>query len=99
MIGKAVKVWYTDYSADPIEKMIVGDKNLSGEWKEYAELGCIEEYVSPDLEATNGKYFVALKNAGTVSERVVVGVSACDGADLPNPNDAVLEGNVYYIEP
>jgi len=107
-IGKAVRIWYTEYNCDPNMKEAV-DNNTgisSLHWTKYSDLYYIDDYINPTLVTNEGyDYYVALKNGGEInSERVVVGVAKSE-TELPELN-SVIEVDTYgygprvlYIEP
>lgn len=102
MIGKAVRIWYTDVITDPY--LGIND-TISSTWREYSTFERIEDYIMPNQEASleNGKFYVAMKGYG-VNEKILVGISNNGGYDLPNPN-SIVEANydgrksgIVYVE-
>lgn len=107
-IGKATRVWFTEYSCDPYFEREV-DNNIgisSAYWTRYSDLYDIEWYIDPYMTAEDDyDYYVALTESKYSSNaKIVVGVSKT-GWDLPSPTSVTEVSNetngprVVYIEP
>lgn len=102
MIGKSMRVWYTEVTTDPY--LDIND-TISNHWREYSTFEGIEEYIMSGEEASleNGKFYVAMKGYGT-GQKIIIGVSNNGGFDLPDPNsvtEADYDGSksgIVYVE-
>jgi len=106
-IGKAVRIWYTEYNSDPAFKAQVGANGLAAAGEEMVELkdvALIDGYVDKTLEPTslrltdgttdpNQKYFVGLVGSGTY-EKVVVCIAGNDTENATAPVAPTAPGAV-----
>ena len=105
-IGKATRIWLTEYMSDPYLKSTVTNGLESNSWIKYRDIDEIDGYVDPNLKSANGgEYYVGLKGDITsYNSKIVVAISK-DGTDLPNLSDIAEvapdgeEYGVMYIEP
>lgn len=106
-IGKAVRVWFTDYTTDGYLNMKGYSNDISStSWTKYSDLRAIDEYISTEHSTADGyDYYVGFTAAqNSASARIAVAVSKT-GLDLPELSTVTeasvqQEGaRVVYVEP